>query len=240
VIEALCEIFFVGSEWNSTIPGLLLKKIEKNYPQTNELQQVQANVTLSPTSQGAQFQSIGVRTQFINQDKSRMIQLEQELVVINQLKPYIKFKDWCPEIYSIVNYYSELAKPKGIKKIGVRYINEISLPLQVVSPKMEEYFRIYPNVPMEFGSMHGRFMLRMELPSHHKGHELVVTLATKTGSLNEKFSFLFDIYDMMQFEQPISLNELSRVVSDAHDNVVLAFENGLTEETKTLFEEGEK
>lgn len=235
VVEALCEVYFAESEWNSTLPGKFYSGIEKEYPETKELQQVEAAVNVSPVAQAAQFQIKGTRTQFLNKDKSRIVQLEKDLVVVNQLRPYLKFREWQPVIDAMVRHYSELARPRGIKRIGVRYINEIELP--PVPLHMQDYFRIYPQLPQEIGGEHGRFMLRMDVPPHHEKHELVISFVLKSFKRGEPTHFMLDLYDVIAAEDVFSMDQFRGLVGEGHENVVLAFENSLTQKTKEMFEE---
>jgi uncharacterized protein (TIGR04255 family) len=235
VVEALCEVYFVDSKWDNTLPGKFAGRIEGEYPEPKELQQVEAAVNVSPLAQGAQFQVRGTRTQFFNNDKSRIIQLEKDLIVVNQLRPYLKFRKWRPVIDTMVRHYNELAHPKGIKRIGMRYINEIELP--PIPLHMQDYFRIYPQLPSEMGGEHGRFMLRLDIPPHHRRHELVISFVLKTVKRNEPTHFMLDLYDIIVAEDIFSLDQLEGLVGEAHENIVLAFENSLTEKTKGMFEE---
>ena len=235
VVEALCEVYFSESEWNSTLPGKFYSKIEQEYPETKELQQVEAAVSVSAAAQGAQFQIRGTRIQFINSDKSRIVQLEKDLIVVNQLRPYLKFREWQPVINTMIRSYSELAHPRGIKRMGMRYINEIELP--PIPLHMQDYFRVYPQLPQEMGDEHGRFMVRMNVPPHHDHHELIITFVLKTIKQNEPTHFMLDLYDIIATEELFSLDQLDGLVREAHENIVLAFENSLTQKTKGMFEE---
>ncbi len=239
VVEALCEIFFSESEWISTIPGKFFNIIEKEYPLQNELQQVEAAVNVSPTTQSAQFQAKGSRVQFLNGDRSRVVQLEKDLLVINQLRPYQKFSTWQPVIFAMLKHYDGLVHPKGVKQIGLRYINDIELPLPPADKKlrMEDYFKIFPQVPEELGGTHGRFMLRMDIPPLHKDHGLVITLVLRSMKDNEPVHFMLDIYDIFVSQEKILLDSVPSLVTHAHENIVLAFEKSLTENTKNLFSE---
>ncbi len=238
VVEALCEIYFVDSQWDSTIPGLFLNKIRSEYPSTKELQQVEARVNISPAAQSAQFQARGTRTQFTNRDNSRIIQLEQNLLVVNQLKPYPRFKDWQPIIRAMFNHYVELANPKGLDRIGLRYINQVVLP--PIPLRTQDYFRIYPEIPEEMGGTHGRFMLRLDARPHHNDHELIITFVLNSVKANEPVNFMLDLYDIKPASGAPSISAVEAIVNEAHENIVLAFENSLTEKAKALFKEEDK
>ena len=234
VVEALCEMYFVGSQWSSTTPGLFFERINAEYPETRELQQMEARVNVAPSAQSAQFQKLGTRTQFIHKDTTRLVQLEHNLLVVNQLQPYPRFTVWQPTIRTMLGHYAELARPSGIDRIGLRYINKITVP--PIPLRMQDYFRIYPEIPAEMEGAHGRFMLRVDVRPHHNDHELIMTLALDTVKQHEPISFLFDLYDMKSLPGPFSLDAVAGVVKEAHENIVLAFENSVTDKTRAIFE----
>ena len=37
VVEDLCEIYFVDSKWDSTVPGMFYDRIKEEYPEKKEL-----------------------------------------------------------------------------------------------------------------------------------------------------------------------------------------------------------
>lgn len=110
--EALCEIFFFGSEWDNTIPGSFYEKIKKDYSEKKQMVgQVQFEV--SPQKKEAKFIGEEDRLQFRKPDGSQIVQLSQNLLVINQLKPYPeKFEDWLPVVKDKFELYCQLAQPK--------------------------------------------------------------------------------------------------------------------------------
>lgn len=234
VVEALCELYFAGSQWSSTTPGLFFEKIKTEYPETRELQQMEARVNIAPSAHSAQFQKLGTRTQFIHREKTRLVQLEQNLLVVNQLQPYPRFTVWQPTIRTMLGHYAELAHPSSIDRIGLRYINKIHLP--PIPLRMRDYFRIYPEIPPEMAGTHGRFMLRVDVRPHHNDHELIITFALDAVKHNEPISVLFDLYDMKPIPGPFSLDAVAGVVKEAHENIVLVFENSITEKTRAIFE----
>lgn len=98
VVEALCEIFFDGSQWDSTLPGLFFERIKNDYPRKKELEQIGVEVNGSKDVQGSRVLRGNQRIQFIKNDGSQLVQVEKDLLVINQLRPYPRFEDWKPKI----------------------------------------------------------------------------------------------------------------------------------------------
>lgn len=235
VVEALCEIYFHESKWDSTLPGLFFEKVKENYPKKRELEQIGVQVSISKEAQATQAQRGGPRIQFIKEDGSRLIQIENNLLVINQLRPYPRFEDWKPAVDEMLKYYSEVAQPKGVRQMGMRYINRIIIPAAKI--KMEDYFNLYPEVPKGLGTIHGKFMMRLEIPPKHKGHRLMVTFGTTPPESPETSAEMLDIYDIFVLPQPFPIEDVDRYIIEAHGNIEAAFENSITSKARELFEE---
>jgi uncharacterized protein (TIGR04255 family) len=71
VVEALGEIFFSGSKWDSTLPGLFFDKIKDDYPKKRELEQIGVEVSVSKDMQASRVMHGSKRIQFIKEDGSQ-------------------------------------------------------------------------------------------------------------------------------------------------------------------------
>jgi uncharacterized protein (TIGR04255 family) len=235
VVEALCEIFFMDSKWDAAIPGMFFDGIKNRYPRKKEVEQFAVQVNVSSQIAQPQMMRGNSRIQFVKEDNSQMIQVERDLLVVNQLQPYPRFEDWQPVIDEMIRRYWELAEPIAIKQLGIRYINRIVIPKNPFN--MEEYFRLYPQVPDNLGARHGKFMLRLEIPSQYPGHQLVITFATAPSDSPEASAELLDLYDIFSAPTSLAIEEVQQHIIEAHANIEAAFENSITQRTRNLFEE---
>ena len=239
VVEALCEIYFVGSAWDDTVPGRFYDRVKDRFPVKRQREIQEAEVAFSAMGEAAaRVRRLQPWMQFISENRDRMIQLGRDLLVVNQLRPYPHFEDWEPVLYSALDICRELARPQGIARIGVRYINKVVIPEPVV--RMEDYFTIYPHLPSAMGDAHGAFMVRVELPSQKGGHTVLVTFGSAPADAPEHIAHSLDLYDIFQPPQPVALDDVPKEVRTAHDNIVTAFEGSITERLRQLFEPGEE
>lgn len=236
VIEALCEIYFSGSSWDDTVPGAFYERIKADYPQKQQKKIQEAQITMGPEQAVAGVRQLPPWMQFVSDQEHRMIQLADNLLVVNQLHPYPHFKDWEPEIYRTLGIYKHLAEPKAIARLGVRYINRVVIPEERV--RMEEYFTIYPNLPEGLGDLHGSFLVRVEVPQEDSGHTVLITFGTAPPPKSDQMAqaFMLDIYDILQVKKAWNEEQLKQEVKRAHDNIVVAFEDSITDRLRTLFE----
>lgn len=235
IVEALCELYFEGSEWDEAVPGQFYDQIKAQFPIKRPREIQEAQVMLSTMGEA----SAGVKRlppwmQFVASDENRLIQIGQDVLVINQLKPYPHFEEWEPLIYSSLDTYRKLASPKKIARLGLRYINRVIIPHTKIL--MEDYFTVYPKLPKAMGDTHGRFMIRVDLPSQQGGHGVLITFGSAPPEKPDEIAYLLDLYDIFKPEESLSFDSVKAQVKLAHDNIEAAFEGSITDKLRTLFE----
>ncbi len=238
VIEALCEIYFAGSSWDDTVPGAFYERVKSDYPQKLQRTIQEAQITFGVGQAAAGVRQLPSWMQFISDEKHRMVQVAQDLLVVNQLAPYPHFEEWEPSIYDTLRVYGELARPQQISRIGVRYINRVVIPNSQV--RLEDFFTIYPSLPQNLGDAHGPFMVRVEVP---KGdHMVLITFGTAPlpdpGQVGQ--AFMLDLYDVLVTNAPVDEDAIKREVRCAHDNIVVAYEDSITDKLRALLEPEEQ
>lgn len=232
VVEALCEVYTKGSAWDPTIPGLFYDRFRDRFPKRGQAQSVMIEATVGAPELAARVTSPEPRSQFKQEDGSRMIQVARDLIVVNQLRPYPAFEEWRPLILEALGIYQELARPAQVERIGLRYINRVVIPESEFP--MDRYFGIYPQLPEALGSTYGSFMLRIEVPIPSPGHSLLATFGTAPADKGGA-AFVLDLYDTIA--EP-DFNAVGRRVDEAHSHIERAFEAMITDATRRLFGEG--
>ena len=235
VVEALCEIYFRGSMWDDTIPGIFYEKVKQAFPKKQQREVQQAQITLERETATAGVQRLPSWIQFVSERGDRVIQIAENLLVVNQLRPYHHFSEWELVVYNALELYKEIAEPQKVDRCGIRYINRIEIPGTQVA--MEDYFMIYPQLPESLEKTHGPFLVRVEIPQTEQAHVVLITFGTSTPrqSMDKKQVFLLDLYDIFTPDTSSDGIELRREIQRAHDNVVMAFEDSITDQLRKLF-----
>ncbi|RKY84275.1 hypothetical protein DRQ09_08865, partial [candidate division KSB1 bacterium] len=89
IIEALCEFQFISkNRWDLTVPGLIYEKVRTKFPDKKERQGL--DFIFKTTKKGIlhKVEPSPPRIQFYKKDRTALIQIAKDLLVINQLKPY--------------------------------------------------------------------------------------------------------------------------------------------------------
>jgi uncharacterized protein (TIGR04255 family) len=221
--------------WDDTVPGQFYDQIKEDFPIKRQRENQEAQVVLSTAGEA----SAGVKRlppwmQFVTADESRLIQIGQDVLVVNQLRPYPHFEEWEPRIYSSLDTYRKFANPKGIARLGLRYINRVVIPQTQI--RMEDYFTVYPQLPKAMGDMHGRFMIRVDLPSQQGNHGVLITFGSAPAENAGEIAHLLDLYDIFKPENSLAFDAVDGQIKLAHQNIEAAFEGSITDKLRSLFE----
>jgi uncharacterized protein (TIGR04255 family) len=235
VVEALCELYFEGSDWDDTVPGQFYDLIKQDFPVKRQRENQEAQVVVTNTGEAsAGIKRLAPWMQFITSNGNRLIQIGRDVLVVNQLQPYPHFDDWEPLIYSTLAHYRSLTRPKGVTRLGLRYINRVLIPETQI--RMEDYFTVYPQLPQAMGDIHGRFMIRVDLPHQEGGHAVLLTFGSAPPEGPNQIAHLLDLYDIFKAEQPLPFDAIPSHVGFAHRNIETAFEGSITDRLRTLFQ----
>ena len=233
VTQALCEFQFVSDKaWDWTIPGLIYPKISNEFPLKQQEQALE--VTVTPQQQAFQrFSTALSKMQFLTTDKSAMVQIGPDLLGINVQTQYPGWPNFSKLISEQLRIYLETASPKGFKRIGVRYINDIVFPVDRI--EITKYFQYYPHLPEHIEQKHGPFAMRVMHPIDGERDILVVNFANISPSPN--LSYVLDLdYSLIQPDK-VQLSEGMAWVDHAHAKIEDMFEACITDELRALFEE---
>ena len=235
VIEALAEVYFKDSTWDITTPGSFYERIRYDYPKKDQVEQVELEVKVNPGGANALLGSGGARARFKNDDETRLIQVGGDVLVVNQLRPYPNFEAWSSVLLGMLDVYRDVAKPSSVTRLGMRYINRIDVPR--ASIRMEDYFRVYAEVPEELGDAHDSFLVRLQLPARVPGHEILLTLGSAPATHEGVQGFALDLYDVITLSGQGAFDVIEGHLHDAHENVEWVFEHAITDATRAIFGE---
>lgn len=85
--------------------------------------------------------------QFLTEDEKQLVQFRANGFSFNRLAPYTTLDDYLGEIQSAWEKFRELAGPVMVRKIGLRMINRIFLPMEGGHFKISDYLTTSPRLP---------------------------------------------------------------------------------------------
>lgn len=237
IVEALCEIWFTDSSWDATVPGAFFERVKGDFPKKRQRTIEEALSILEPEQSIAATSRLPPWMHFTSDEKHQVIQLAENLLVVSQLAPCPRFEQWEADVYRALSIYKELAHPKSVSRLGLRYINRVVIPRTHV--RMEEYFTIYPNLPQRLGGAHGNFLIRVEIPQSDRGHVVIITFgnAPSPNPPESGQAFMLDLYDSLVTSDAAEESVIRKEIRRAHENIVLAFEDSITDKLRELLED---
>jgi uncharacterized protein (TIGR04255 family) len=234
LIEALCEFRFqkMGMVPNIVL-GRLYEQIESEFPTVETHKGIGVQSDYEKASPSIVLEE---RTRFISKDKTRLIQVGEGFLVVNQLQPYKDYSTFRAYVKDIVDIYHKVAKPEGIQSIGLRYINRIEMEQDQL---LSEIFNIGFTIPSAFQDFPDPFLLQMEFAYSDGRDKLIVIFATAPSENNKKAIMVNFDYRLIKPDK--IRGDLFEWMDEAHDEIEDAFHACLTQKVLERFEpEGDK
>ena len=237
IVEAVCEFQFEeGSPWDPTIPGRVYEKVRSTFPILRQGERVTVSVIGSPEEFGPQFGTLSLM-QFLRKDEKALIQVGAHLLSVSVLKSYSSWPRFLSLIKRGFNTYRDIATPKGIRRIGLRYINHIEIPGHDI--RLEDYFEFRPHVGRGLNQDFGTFALGIQFPYEESRDLLNLQLASLPkqflSSDNATITLSLDYFLLKPGE--VALEEAFQWVDVAHLHIEDAFEACITQRLRQLFKE---
>lgn len=196
----------------------------------------QATVDMKPDSEPKFFASQGLSSfQFVSEDEKQVVQIRVGGFSYNRMAPYDSFDDYLPEISQCWDEFRNLASPVQIRKISLRYINRIMIPLDGGTVNLPEYLKVSPNLPDGSGLQFSGFFHQHRAGDPATGTMANIILASEQNEGN----FLPLLLDIEVFKperlSPAPLPDWAEQIQSLRNLKNHIFEHSLTEKCQSLF-----
>lgn len=237
LIEALCEFHFAPEtpQKFDSIIQLLSQRIQAHFPKRLQLQLQASQIDVGASGMAEITKQILPLVRFQSTHGQVLIQVGQNLLTVNHLRPYTSWENFLPSIEVGLHAYREVVKPATILRIALRYINRIEIPGNRI--QLEEYLELRPFIGQTVLQDLAAFTLGIQIP-HEDGRDMLsIQLAsTDSGSL-DTVAILLDLTYYLTRTEDFSLDTVSEWLTTAHNTIEEAFEACLTDHLRNLFEE---
>ena len=231
VVEALCEVYFRSTNWDSSSHDSFYREVKEAFPRMEK-----RSTSPVQTSVGVGRPEIELeRALCFTESGDQVIQVSSGFLVFNQLLPYRLFSEWGMSFLRAASKYMEMFAPQVVDRIGVKYINHIEIPGRRIT--MEDYFTVFPRLPSGSGKAHGSFLVNCIIPQATENHFLTMTFSTmeKSESDVDRQTFKLELFEQALVGRGIGKEELRDLVGIAHRGVTQAFEGSITDNLRILF-----
>lgn len=199
------------------------EQIKDQYPGKRPRKRIEARFDVAT----GLFESAPEKTDgfvFLSQDQRQLLQVRLDGFTVHRLAPYATWDGLRDEAKRLWAMYRGAVRPEEIRRIALRYVNRLELPLPIHDFK--EYLRIKPDIPDDLPHAVSALFMRLEVPQprgaiaiisetieqveeRSSGHVLPFildidvirqeTVAPDAGDLWEKFEHLRDIKNQIFF-----------------------------------------
>jgi len=235
IIEALCEFKLEPSvPWDMAIPGMVYERIRDKFPKRRQGKALEVSMTAGPG--GVEHQVFTTeRMQFLREDEKALIQVGPNLLAVNHLKPYPNWQEFLPLIHQGFDAYHEAANPKGIQRIGLRYINRIEIPGGRI--ELENYFEFRPYIGEKLPQDYGPFIVGIQIPFEESRDVLRLELASATTEMPDTVAVMLDLDYFLAQPDRFSQDSVFQWIEVAHNHVEEVFEACITDRLRQMFGE---
>jgi uncharacterized protein (TIGR04255 family) len=235
IVEALCEFRFdPSSPWDLAIPGLLYEKVRDEFGKRRLVKAIETSFSGGPTGIEQQVRSSD-RMQFLRDDEKALIQVGPNLLSTNHLKPYPTWQEFFPIIRQAFDAYFQVASPKGLQRVGLRYINRIEIPGKSI--ELEDYFEFRPFIGPRLPQRFGPFITGIQIPYEDSRDHLRLEIANATVEKPDEVGVMLDLDFFLAQPDGLSMNNVFDWIEVAHSRVEEAFEACITDRLREIFEE---
>ncbi|MCX7707649.1 MAG: TIGR04255 family protein [Anaerolineae bacterium] len=233
IVEVVVEFRFVPSEpWDLTVPGLVYDRVRTRFPQKRLLKVLEGE-TAAEASQLRQEFRLTDRMQFLREDEKAFVQVGPDLLAVNHLAPYPTWEGFRPLIQDALQAYVAVTQPKGLRRIGLRYINRIVIPANPV--ELADYLNFRPFLGAGLPQKISDFILGLQSPYQEGRDVLRLQLMTDEPRTPDSVALILDMDYFMAHSEGVPLQGALDWIETAHLRVQEAFEACITDRLRVLF-----
>ena len=219
----------------------LSRDLRPDYPNESSIRKLEMGVQSEASGSPAAFHhsddEVGLRLTSLIGDKA--VQLQTSGLTVSQLPPYNNWLEFSSLARAVWPKYLEASSASRISRLGVRIINKIRIPQ--VKVDLEEWSKIYPNVPESIKEVRG-FFIQTHIPlGFDHVYEGVSELQCVTNFLAgprptpESTELILDIDVFCVCDLNVENNKIWSVLDEISSSKNLIFEACITDKTRELF-----
>ena len=175
-----------------------------------------------------------ITNQFSSSDMTQLLHVTPNSFLVSQLAPYEGWKKFNERIIRDWGIWRKHAGFQDIKRVGMRYINRIDMPLEGPILEYEDYITVYPTLPkiLDPCTFHA-VNVRVNLEDINSVLNLKSALVE--SPLPEHLAIVVDLDISRVFEEPLSDDDLYSYINEARTKKNTIFEACITDKARELF-----
>ena len=240
ILEAVCEVGFApaNQEWNISYPWLFYEKVKNIYtgsPKEQKLVRLEPPPTGLPEKEASPFTVVEQsKTLFPLADDTALVAVGTNVLSTHVKQPYPGWDVFRGRIDEALNAYIGVANPTGVRKIGLRYINQVT----IADPKhnLADYFTFPPANVLPGELITDNFLSRNEYIYQDEPIRIVYSFA-RADAPPDVSAYLLDIDLVWQWPaEPLPIESTMVKIDELRRRERIIFEQLITDRARGLFD----
>lgn len=234
IVEAILDIRIEApADLTPSRLAICHERLRDDYPVIRELRWTRAHFSVADDALGEASQSTDVGHAFFSADGKRVLQARVDGCTVNRLKPYPGWELFSSEARRVWSNYREVARPRRIVRVALRFINRIDLPGP--SPELKHYFQTLPQIGPGLPQSMGTFLMQLTLPLPAARATLNLVQTSADAPTTDKVSVVLDL-DLYRTEDlPPDDEGLWQIFECLREEKNKAFRACITDQAEELF-----
>jgi uncharacterized protein (TIGR04255 family) len=234
IAEVVCEFRFIpGNPWDLTVPGLLYEKLQGQFPKRQLVKKAESRDVAEANGIRKEI-SLETWARFLRNDEKAFTQVGPDLLSVNHLEPYPTWEGFEPLIRQCFDAYKAAASPRGIRRIGLRYVNRVEISYPEIEKK--DYLQFYPYVGPDLPQQFEAFIAGIQVPFEGDRDTLRLQLTSAELQTQGNVAFLLDLDYFLSKPEAVDFQGVFDWVRVAHEHILTVFEACLTDRLREQFE----
>jgi uncharacterized protein (TIGR04255 family) len=236
IVEAVLDIQVEPAEgMNMEQIGTFFNHVKGQYSEKEMRAKGSAVIRISPQGPSMDEPSMQpVGYLYRSPQGKKAVQARIDGYTFNKFSPYENWGTFSAEARELWQHYVETAKPKRLKRLALRYINRIEIPLPIRDFK--DYLLTIPQIAPNLPQALAHFIMRLVVPNPEIGATAVINVVMDQSSSAKFQPIIFDIDVFKITNHPGNSEEIWQDFDQLRIFKNEIFFNSITDRAKELFQ----
>lgn len=171
---------------------------------------------------------------FKSEDNRKIFQATLNGFTFNRLAPYESWEEFSGDARYLWNIYKNVCNPIHIIRVALRYINQITIPLEGLVD-LKDYFNTVPEVPSGLPkNTLSSFFMQLQIPQDDLDCMLTINEALAPLTTPETITVLLDFDLFRQQTWQIDDPDIWHFLQQLRERKNLVFNSSITDKTRRL------
>ena len=170
---------------------------------------------------------------FSSIDGRNIVQCRLDGFTFNRLKPYDRWETFREDAFKLWQKYVQIAAPKQITRVALRYINRIEIPLPISDFK--DYILTGPEIAPGLPQSLSGFFMQLTIPVTDAPAQAMITETIEPITETKRLPFILDIDVFREAAFDVSEQEAWEVLEKLHELKNEVFFKSITPKARELF-----